>query len=87
MHIIISNIFLIVVFYPAKVIIIYEKTDNTAIVLLFIKSILVQYQGNKPYIAVKKLPKQTPIDAIEEAFAVMLKAVENNDKNSESEEL
>ena len=66
-----------------------QLIDMKAVALLgkMLRGRIMVSAGNKPYIAVKKLPKQTPIDAIEEAFAVMLKAVENNDKNSESEEL
>lgn len=73
-----------------------QLIDMKAVGLLgkYMRGRVMVSAGNKPYIAIKKLQKQEPTDAIEQAFAVMLmakerkeEALENDNVNkSESEE-
>lgn len=74
-----------------------QLIDMRAVGLLgkYMRGRVMVSAGNKPYIAIKKLQKQEPTEAIEEAFAVMLHSKEleekeklgqNSVKISESEE-
>ncbi len=74
-----------------------QLIDMRAVGLLgkYMRGRVMVSAGNKPYIAIKKLQKQEPTEAIEEAFAVMLHSKEleekeklgqNSVKKSESEE-
>lgn len=74
-----------------------QLIDMRAVGLLgkYMRGRVMVSAGNKPYIAIKKLQKQEPTEAIEEAFAVMLhskeieekeKLEQNSVKKSESEE-
>ncbi len=65
-----------------------HKIDMTAVGYLskFMRGRIMVSAGNKPYIAVKLLPKQSPIEAINQALAIMQKNEKEQEKN-ESEDV
>ncbi len=62
--------------------------DMNAVAVLgkFMRGRIMVSAGNKPYIAVKKLLKQTPLDAITEALTLMKKEKERQEREKDKKE-
>ena len=58
---------------------------KVSVLAKFMRGRIMVSAGNKPYIAVKKLAKQSPLEAIEEALILMKKEDEREEREKENE--